>query len=329
MKFLSGFLKRIAKICIIACIVFLFFECAYQFSVIDFYKAELIYLNNTNDLNSDKIDFLVFGDSFSADKNNYINILKKEKTDFSFINASIPGTGIKQVNTFVEKKIKRHNPKNIIYQVYTGNDLLDIKHLSNWKKTSILRNLYWKATDYFESGIYLNQKLKGLKKYDTLKTRALSNFFSIELYNARQKLLFNIDPNYLERTIFLESDFKERYDIWKRELLKFLNSIPKTIPVFIVFVPHCSQVNDFYLNNMEQLGAKFNNRISFQKVTYPFFDSSSKDFKNFENVVFLNSLPFLRKQDSISNRLYYENDPHLNQKGQKELANYLRTKIFN
>lgn len=329
MKLLSSFLKKTTKGCIIACIAFLFFECAYQFSVIDFYKAELIYLNNVEDLGSNKIDFLVFGDSFSADKNNYINILKKERTECSFINTSIPGTGIKQVNTFAKKKIEKYNPKNIIYQVYVGNDLLDIKHLSNWEKISVLRNLYWKVTDYFESGIYLNQKLKGFGKHDARDTNTLNKKFSIELYNARQKLLFNTDFNYLERTVFLENDFKERYYIWKKELLKFLNSIPKTSNVFIMFIPHCSQVNSLYLENMEKLGAKFDNRISFQEIAYPFFDFCTKDFKKFENVVFLNPLPFLRKQDSVNNRLYYQNDPHLNQNGHKELANYLNLKIFN
>jgi len=328
MKILFTVLRFFLSFFVIISIAFLLFEWGYQNSIIDFYKSDFKALNTTENLNSKNIDFLVFGDSFSAHQNNYIDLLRNDFPELIFVNLSISGTGIKQVNTFAKKKIEKYQPKNIIYQVYVGNDLLDVRHISKSAKLSFGRTAYWKITDYLKSPIYLNQKLKGFNR-SSVVFEEVTDSFSFEKYNSREKLLFKIDPSYLEKQVFLKSDFNNRYKVWEEELTIFLSFIPEKVNVYIVFVPHCSQIDEFYFNNMIKLGANFENTSLFENENYSFYNSARNDFEKFENSVFLNPLAFFKKLDTVSNRLYYENDPHFSRKGHRELSNYLKIKLFN
>lgn len=331
MKFFKKIYKVILQSIIIGSITLLLFEFIYRYAIIDFYKVETNALNSNKDLVNEEIDFLIFGDSFSAAANNYVSLLREQYLQKSFINKSVPGTGIKQVNTYVKKIITKYKPKIIIYQVYVGNDLLDVKHLSNWKKLSSSRNLYWEISDYFMSLTYLNQKAKGLNRFP--KKNNFSNHqskeFNTGLYNAREKLLLKADAYYLDKTISLKDDFLNRYNLWRKELDVFINKIPKQTKVYIVFIPHCSQVNDYYFNNQLALNAIINDKNTHQKNNYIFFKTAKQDFINYKNVEFINPLSYLKKKDSLNHRLYYANDPHFNNLGHKEFSNYLKTRIFN
>ena len=302
-------------------ITILAFEMVYRFSIIDFYKAELKVLNSEEELLEKNIDYLVFGDSFSAWGNSFVNVLKERNPNKSFINSGISGIGLKELNTFAKRRIKAFNPKTIIYQVYVGNDLVDVKHLSNWNELSTSRNLYWKITDYVKSGIYINMKLKGFRRDIKSIDVNTSHKFSPEAYSQREKMMLKADKNYLDHSINLI--FKQRYDIWKDDLQDFLNIIPKSTQVYVVFIPHCSQLNDFYYNNMLKIDAKYESKEAVFKTNYTFFDTAKNDFKDLSNVSFLNPLQYLRENDSLENRVYYEIDPHLTTYGQVVLADYL------
>ncbi|MBQ4821788.1 hypothetical protein [Aquimarina sp. MMG016] len=321
-------LKYSYQIIIVLTITIFVFEVSYRFYVIDFYKLEFSSLNkNVGDI-SKNVDYLIIGDSFSTYPDNYVDLLRAKYPEKKIINLSIPGIGIKQVNSFVRSKIKKYNPKNIIYQVYTGNDLIDVKHLSNWKELSIPRSLYWKLTDYFMSGVYLNQRLK---KYNpNIKTSySDKSEFSPELYNQREVLLFKTNNEFLYKSIVLKDDFIDRYDTWKKEMNIFLNKMPKNSNVFVFFIPHCSQLNNYYLTNMEQLNGVFEDVDSFQKTDYQFYINAKQDLQSFENVTFLNPILYLRQKDQELNRLYFKNDSHLNASGQVEIFNFLDNSIFN
>ncbi|MHA7057590.1 hypothetical protein ACWGOQ_0010255 [Aquimarina sp. M1] len=313
---------------IILTIVAFLFEVSYRFYVIDFYKVEFSSLNKGLYKESENIDYLIIGDSFSTYPNNYIDFIRKKYPEKKIINLSIPGTGIKQVNSFIKSKIEKYNPKNIIYQVYAGNDLIDVKHLSNWNELSIPRSLYWKLSDYFQSGVYLNQRLK---KYNpNIKTSySDKSEFSSERYNPREVLLFKVNNEFLYKSIVLKDDFRDRYNIWKKEMTSFLGTTSKNSNVFVFFIPHCAQLNNYYLSNMKGLQGSFSDVNYFQNIDYPFYLTAKSDFEGLKNVTFLNPILYLRQKDQEFNRLYFKNDPHLNARGQEEIFNFLDNSIFN
>jgi hypothetical protein len=271
----------------------------------------------------------VFGDSFSANDHGYVSYLQKLCPGKVILNASSAGIGIKQVNLFASKRIKQVNPKAILLQVYVGNDLIDVQNLSNLKTVSMLRNLYWNITNHFTSISYLNQRMGAFRKHETVSSLHLNEHFSKELYDKRTKLFVQADAGFLEKSVTLNDDFLKRYMIWKDELDVFLENIPLTTKVYIVFIPHCAQINDFYYKNMAELGATFSDKSNFNKTDYAFFEYAMNDFKGNSNAVFLNPLPFFKETDIINYRLYYENDPHFSEHGNTEFANYLKPLIFN
>lgn len=329
MTYLKKIIKGCVQLFLISCITLLLLEVVYRYGVIDFYKAEIKALNPIECIESGPVDVLVFGDSFSAPEHNYVDKLRDTHKEITFLNLGIPGTGIKQVNTFARKKIKKYTPKHIIYQVYVGNDLLDVKHLSNGENISFPRNFYWKLTDHMWSGIYINQKLKVLKSQKTATRGVDKNaLFSTSQYTKRQQMLFDADAHYLDKTITLQDDFLDRYSIWKTQVASFLEVIPKDVTVSIVFIPHCAQVNDRYYKNMQSIGAKFEDKVKAQAIDYTFYAKAVQDFKEFDHVTFYNPISYLRAKETDTDRLYYTNDPHFNENGQHAFYEFLDEVIF-
>lgn len=328
MLYLKKITKGILQVLVISCITLLLLEVVYRYGVIDFYKAEIEALNPSDAIESDAVDYLVFGDSFSTPTGNYVDLLRDTYPEKSFLNLGIPGTGIKQVNTFAKKKIKKHNPKHIVYQVYVGNDLLDVRHVSNWRTMSLARNLYWKTTDYILSGVYINQKLKQFGSHQINIGKLEKNVFSKQLYTKRQRMLFEADAYYLDKTITLKDDFLDRYEVWKDGVQSFLEVIPSDVTVSIVFIPHCAQLNSEYYSHMLELGAQFENETNVNRTHYTFYTKAVSDFGSMENVTFYNPISYLKQKDTISHRLYYNNDPHFNNNGQLALYEFLDGVIF-
>lgn len=321
-------LRLLYQTVIILIIVFFLFEVSYRFSFIDFYKAEFVSLNDVDTIASNRVDYLVFGDSFSAMTNNYVKYLRSSSNK-TFINSGVQGIGVKQVNTFVNRRVQRYQPKTIIYQLYVGNDLIDVDHLTNYKELPITRNIYWDVSDMFLSSSYVNYRLGHFKSRVRSISKTFNNQrFSVNDYNQRSKLYFQSDSAYLYKSVTAGGNFENRYAIWIEELKEFIESIPTDINVFIVFIPHCSQLNSFYFNNMRQLGAKFSDEIEFKKTEYGFFKKASLDVKQYQNVKLVNPLELLRERDTKEKRLYYLNDPHLNEDGQKVLGIFLEQKLL-
>ncbi len=306
------------------------FEMCYRYNVIDFYRAQSQGLNTKKDLEDRNVDLMVFGDSFSATSKeiNYVDMLRKNETDFSILNFSVPGFGIRQINTFAKKKIKKHKPKAILYQVYVGNDLIDVNHLWNLKEFSFARNLYWEASDYFLSLGYLNQRLSVLNvKKEIRLPGMLKKEFDGDLYDTRTKRFLKNDTYYLDNTLLLNGDFKKRYLSWLIHMESFLDIVPKDVPVYILWIPHQAQVNDYYYANIKKLGAMFQNKAAIQQQDYPLFSKAKKDLSTYKNVKHLNPLTFFRDKDTLNSRLYFVNDPHINLTGNIILSTYLQNVI--
>ncbi|TAE87420.1 MAG: hypothetical protein EAY81_04105 [Bacteroidetes bacterium] len=319
--------KYVANAFIIALITLLLFELCYRYHIIDFYHAPWAALNQAEN-NSTEVDLLVFGDSFSAKTDGYIDLLRKRFPNKKILNAAVSGIGIKQVNLFAAQRIKQTKPKAILYQVYVGNDLLDVKNLTNWGKLSFTRNLYWAASDVFSSLRYLNQQLVVLRKEKSMIPLSLDKPFSMALYDKRSQMFTQADEAYLFKTVTITDDFLTRYHSWKKEMDQFIATIPSGTTLYISFIPHCAQLNTFYLNNQSAIGNAIADTGAFFQEQYPFIKQAMHDFKNDSTIVFLNPLATLRKADKETYRLYYENDPHFNINGHLEFAGYLATNLF-
>lgn len=314
--------KILTQVLGILCVTFFLFEVCYRLYVIDFYKADLKGLNKKR-LSSNKTDFLVFGDSFTA-QNKYIQYLEKN-TKKTFINAASSGIGIDEINLYATDRIKRFKPRKIIYQVYVGNDLIDVKNLTNYKKISLFRNLYWWLSDYFISLFYINKQLS-LKQSDFKRTYIFDDTYDAKKYSNRSKLYFVADSLYLQKSILIEDDFVNRYDIWQKKIKKFIEKCD-TIPVYVVLIPHNAQLNEKYIDRMQEIGGNFTQKNHITKNEYPFYQKTVRGLSKYKNVTILNSLTYFKEKDSIQ-PLYYANDPHLNDFGQQVLGEFLEQKII-
>ncbi|MEM6720213.1 MAG: hypothetical protein AAF611_12885 [Bacteroidota bacterium] len=87
MKFLPKIKKIVINTTIIMVTSLLLFEVLYRYSVINFYKAETAQLNNEADMANTSVDFLVFGDSFSATAKaiHYIDALRVSNPEVSIV----------------------------------------------------------------------------------------------------------------------------------------------------------------------------------------------------------------------------------------------------
>ncbi len=327
---IKNLIKIIFNITIVIFVTILLFELSYRYYIIDFYKDSWIALNKNQNFDKKNADVLVFGDSFSAANSSYVSLLQNHYPNKTILNASVSGIGINEHRIFAKNRMQKNTPKTIIYQVYVGNDLLDVSHLTNWKNLSFIRNAYWTISDYLVSVAYINRKLSFLKQphKDSDERIKIEGEFDHRNYTLRQKTLFKADPRYLEKTVTLTEDFLEKYEQWKDKMELFLDEIPSNSSVKIVFIPHCIQLNSYYQSNMRMIGANMNTLDNLKNEEYIFYKKTKEDFKRYKNVTVLNPLPFLKQKDTITKRLYYANDPHFNTDGHKALFEFLNDKIF-
>ena len=124
---LKRVLKLICYVLFLLIVLVIGLEVSYRFQWFDFYKAELTGLNDLAEIDNSENSILIMGDSFSATKDSYVGFLNKNDSTFTYINSSIPGTGIIQHNLILKSRIKKYNPSTIIYQIYPSNDLIDIE----------------------------------------------------------------------------------------------------------------------------------------------------------------------------------------------------------
>lgn len=323
-------LRSFIKICIylffLNAFVLIFLELAYRYMVVDFYKPEFEHHNYSVDHKNNEIDLLVLGDSFSAVTNGYVDKLRDSIPNASIINASIVGIGIKQSNFILSNQLKKYNPKNILYQVYVGNDLIDLNYPTNWKKLSFIRNLYWTIAEKFRVISFINYRLgsRFKKRKETKKSSSLS--FNKDKYTPRTKMYLNSNPRIYEEMIDLNSCYDSIFEEWKLELKKMISKVPDSTNIYIVFIPHCTQVNKSYLHNYMSLGMNISNEDTFLKEDYSFYLEAKNSINYKANITFLNPLKFLR-ENNIRNT-YFENDPHFNNYGHELFAEYLKNKIL-
>jgi len=312
---LDKFVKRIVHIIIIGLISLLLLELCFRFQVIEFYKTELDGLNPSSGIVSEKENILVFGDSFSAHPNSYVQYLRDKIPEFNFINAAIPGTGIKEHKLITQKRLRQFKPRHIIYQFYVGNDLADISHPVNFKTLSVFRNLYWLLSKEILVLQYINYRLASLKPNKQSIEEIHKGEFSVGSYNKRVCTYFKGDPEFLSNTITLQGNERTVFRQWKSDFSDFLACIPDSVGLTIIVIPACVQVSDLYLERMRLLGAEFSGSIN--NANYPLVTEMEKEFPD---LLIINPLEEFQNDEKNGKQLFYNNDPHMTLYGQKLLG---------
>ncbi len=301
-------------------VALLLLEIIYRYQYIDFYNAELSALNKPEELKSEKKKILVLGDSFSAQHDSYVEVLKDSLTNFTVINSAIPGTSMREMSYLAKHRIEQFKPDKIIIQLYVGNDLIDIKHPYNLQVISWLRNLYWFMADNFSSLAWVNYKLGAVRtNLDSEQKFVVPNntdTFSVEKYNGRVKLLIRADKKFISRSILLND---ENYQGAFAQMAKFLQTIEEGFyqkkpngEIILVCIPHCTEVNQQYEVNYKKLDAVFDR--SQQKNLVNFYSVLKSKFQEF---TFVNILDSLSQAEINGTAVYFQNDEHLNKKGQQ------------
>lgn len=301
----------------------------YLSGYIDFYKAELLAYNSTNDLSehNEKNTILIIGDSFTAANNSYPNILRNILHNYRIINSGISGSGIIQASIISEKRINKFKPNIFIYQIYVGNDLFDITYPTNWKSISFMRNIYWFASNHIRLVSYLNYKLGQLnasnnesyQKYTHNKYYE-NEIFSIEKFTKRE-IMYNIaDDKLIENSILLKGNRKNDFKLLSSKLAKIFKLLPAYCKKYILVIPHASQINSVYLNRTIKIGANFSERDKIFEEEYPFI---KKIKELFPETSVLNPLVLFRNAEANGIKVYFANDGHLNNNGQKILADFI------
>ncbi|MCB0685489.1 MAG: hypothetical protein KDC53_03155 [Saprospiraceae bacterium] len=303
-------------------------EVIYRNYFLDFYRSEFNGLNSTYLIKNEtpKPTILALGDSFTADPRGYVQILRDSLPNQRVINGGIPGTCIKETDIVAPSRIKKFNPRILIYQIYVGNDLLEFNHRINSGKISLLRRSYWFLSDrlYFLS--YLNFRLRIFRELlhadlENGEKPKETDSYSPDQYSQRTKLLFEADPNFLENTILVKNSRQGDMSAFLRKLNNLVEAIPKDCSIYILVIPHCAQIDTTYLQRMQQLGAIFLTPKADLEENYPFYVQLKSSIQR-DNLYFINALPFLRDANQ-EKRVFYENDPHLNDHGQTVVGKYL------
>lgn len=128
---------------LLAAATLLLFEAAYRFQFVDTYRPELQAFNDAETLDGTgrSETILALGDSFTAGRGGYVDYLRAPLPGRRLVNAGISGTGVAQALIVAPRRLREFEPSVVIYQVYVGNDLFDLRYPQNLRRVSLARNL--------------------------------------------------------------------------------------------------------------------------------------------------------------------------------------------
>ncbi|MFN8321272.1 MAG: hypothetical protein U0T74_01320 [Chitinophagales bacterium] len=294
-------------------------EIVYRNQCFDFFYVELNTLNTSNELQCGEKKILVFGDSFGAQKNSYVQLLKDSLYNYAVINCSVPGTSMREMSYMAKRRIDQFSPEKIILQYYVGNDLIDILHPYNTESISWLRNIYWLLADRFSVLAWVNYKLGALRtQFDEEQKFVVpsnTEAFSYANYNGRVKLLIRADKYFISKSILLND---KQYNKAFEQLINYSISIENYFKhrnpsgeVILLVIPHCTQIDKRYQLNYENMGAAFENMTNIGEDN--FYRGISSRFRSSK---FVNPIDSFQLSERIGKQVYFQNDDHLNNSGQ-------------
>lgn len=305
-------LRLLLMLFIALCLV----EWMYRGQWFDFYRKEWSFQNGEANPDLTRKRILVLGDSFSADPKSWVNCWKRDSS-IQVLNGAIPGTGPETFRLILSRRLEQSRAQVLIVQLYEGNDLIDIRKPVNWRVHSFWRNAYWWAGNTFRSLNFINYRLgQSAGDVQSLNDPKADEDFSPEDYSPRTMLYISGDSRYPVSHLRLQGEQRAVFG----ELCAMLNEMRQeagsTVRFVVLPVPHCTQTSEIYGDRYRQLGAKVSGIVRFG---HPWARALEK--AGFE---VWDPLPEFRSEEKKGNRLYYANDPHLNDKGQQVLLKFVR-----
>lgn len=310
--------KRTWQTALVVFILLCILEVAYRYQWIDFFKPEYKALNSKT--NPKKPSILVFGDSFTAHPKSYVELLRKAHKAYNVINCAMPGSGPYEMELMAARRIADHPPKAVIYQMYVGNDLTDIDPPTNWSALSFSRNVYWSSRQYFQIFGLFSRRLSGLQSdFDAMDRKQDEESFQIKRYSPRTKMMIRARENYIQECVQVQQPFKSAMESAKESIAYLRELVPSNIPVYIVIIPHFSQVTKEYNARYQKLSGHKTN----MQENYRFY----REIKKVKGVTVLNPMALFREEEQNGTQLYFNNDPHLTEEGQQVLFTYLDDRL--
>jgi hypothetical protein len=281
------------------------------------------------------------GDSLTAGSGSYPSMIRRARPDIRVINAALPASGVIQADIVAAKRMRRFRPSWLVYQVNVGNDLMNVRYPINWRDGSPVRNLYWTAAHRLRSLEYLNYKLGQAARSlrppgqagiadagppDDSVCRYDPGGFEPSSYTPRERRYVQAEPRLFENQALVT-------EARRRDYLRFLDGLdgllawcrPPECAAYVLVIPHPSQVDATYLEQMRALGATFESPEAMLADVYPFL-SGIREFLD-ENgrgdVRLLNPIHALRASERSGAHPFFKYDPHLNRCGQRAIADFL------
>ena len=311
-------------------------EAAYRGQWIDFHHGDLEASNPPAALEpSSRPTILALGDSFTAGRDNWPGSLQSLiGPGIRVVNSGVGGSSIRQMRAMIDGRLRRFQPQWVILQVYTGNDLSDLRHSVESGEIGPLRRLYWFASDagmispwFFNTRLRLAaDRLAPVSRLppaerDRIIREMEARPFSVDDYSPRSRTLLRADPTLISDQIALSGEMAVAWSDYRETLIELIRSTASHgAELMLVVIPHCSQVSPVYTERFQRLGAQFPDSHLMDSVEYPFVLALRETAAGHPGVEVLNALPALRHTESAGEDLFFPNDPHLNRAGRRVVA---------
>lgn len=312
-------------------------ELAYRGQWLDFHRAELIAANPAEALDPDdsRPTVLVLGDSFTAGLDNWPTPLRLHLgPGVRVVNSALGGSTIRQANAILDGRLRRFRPRRLVYQIYAGNDLLDLRHPIRGPGVGPARRCYWRLVDRgWLVPWFVNTRLRivldrlrrsdrpgspdSLRLIEEMEARP----FAVADYSPRSRMLLAASPTVVTDQLALSGDMRAAWTIYAAELDRFAERCRGAgAGLTLVVVPHCVQVHPDYARRFAALGARFPDPALLGADPTPFVAELRRAAARSPGVEVVDPLARFRAIEAAGRRLYFNNDPHLDPRGRLELA---------
>jgi hypothetical protein len=305
-------------------------EWVYRAQLVDTYAAELRASNRPEDLVDDgRPTVLAMGDSFTAGRASYAGILQDRLRRWRVVNAGIGGTGVLQALYVAPERFARFRPKILVYQIYVGNDLFDLRYPVNWRAIPPTRNAYWLLANHLRVAGWMNYRLGQLG--GTLATAHADADrdapFALDRYDPRVRTYLRAEPALFEDSVLVRGARAADYEILLAKLDELVARCgPDACSAALLVIPHVSQVEDAWVARMRALGASLDGPPPEWTADYPFVRRLREHFASRPGVRVLDPLPALRTA-ARTGPVYFGSDEHLNAQGQAVVAAFVAAQL--
>ena len=309
------------------------FDACYRFQVIDFYGPELRFENRRSDLQAGRDQretILAMGDSFTAWPSSYPSLIAARDPASRVVNSGVSGFTLRQVARLLPRRLAEFNPDALILQLFSGNDLIEMRHPIAWTRVSPLKNLVWLASDSLESVGFVNYRVGSILGGVWRHFRAAdgdqghNSGFKVESYSAHEKTLIAAEPDYVEQQLQVSPRYRSAYEDYLATLQAVMNAaMSSSRRVIIMVVPHPLQIHDRYLSRYRALGGRVAAGDLARNASSPFLDGVARIISSHPRARLVDPVGALREKEQEGDPVFRDTDLHLNPAGQTVLADLL------